>query len=242
MDCPEVRDSLEAYAAGELDVASAGRVRQHLDSCVDCSLYRESLVELMADLRHAGRAVRYLQPFSLPELALPRHRSRSARLVWALAAVSAAWAVVATVLVVAPSVSERLSAFPTGKALHDARAAARADNARLQRLATANALLGQKLTAARLGVPLAAVQTAERYLATHGSAAVGVQTQTKLKWTLVGAVASHEPLTGTPPKSVTITAATSFSPSGGGSPTRVELRVRLDRTTNSAWTVREAIP
>jgi predicted anti-sigma-YlaC factor YlaD len=240
MDCPEVRDSLEAYTAGELDVASAGRVRQHLDSCVDCSLYHESLVELVADLRHAGRAVRYLQPFSLPELALPRRRSRSARLVWALAAVSAAWAVLATVLVVAPSVSERLSAFPTGKALHDARAAARADSARSQRLAAANVLLGQKLTAARLGVPLAAVQTAERYLATHGSEAAGVQAQTHLKWTLVGAVmATHQPNSQ---ERVTIMAVTSFASGGEGSTTRMELRIRLERATSGEWTVRQTIP
>jgi predicted anti-sigma-YlaC factor YlaD len=239
MDCPDVRESLEAYGAGELDAAVAGEVRRHLESCVDCSLYSASLGELVADLRHAGHAVRYLQPFSLPDVAAPRQRSRSLRIAWAFAAAGAAWAVLATVLVMAPSVSERLSAFPTGQALHDARAAARAGVLRSQHLAAANALLAQRLAAARLDVPLAAVQVAQSYLATQGSAVLGVQPQTKLTWTLLGALGSHVPrlraLTA-----VTLTAAATLPPGSQGSTTRLQLQVHLVRLANGGWSVREA--
>lgn len=242
MDCPDVRDSLEAYGAGELDPAVAAEVRRHLDSCVDCSLYGASLRELVADLRQAGHAVRYLQPFSLPEVVVPRRRSRSVRVAWAFAAVCAAWTVLATVLVVAPSVSTRLSAFPTGKALHDARAAAQVNGVRSQRLAAANALLAQKLTADRLGVPLAAVQVAQRYLADHGAAALGAQPQTKLKWTLVGAIASREPASETPPRGLTISAATSFASKSGSSRDVLGLDLHLSRTATGGWRVLDATP
>jgi hypothetical protein len=242
MDCPDVRDSLEAYGAGELDAAAAAEVRRHLESCVDCSLYGASLRELVADLRQAGRAVRYLQPFSLPEVVVPKRRSRSVRVAWAFAAVCAAWTVLATVLVVAPSVSEHLSALPTGKALHDARAAARANDIRSQRLAAANTLLEQKLTADRLGVPLAAVQVAQRYLADHGAAALGAQPQTKLKWDLVGAIAPHVPSSDASPYSVRFTATVSFASITGSPRAALKLQVRVTRNVNGEWSVIEATP
>jgi predicted anti-sigma-YlaC factor YlaD len=242
MDCPEVRDSLEAFGAGELDAAATAQVRQHLESCVDCSLYGASLRELVADLRQAGHAVRYLQPFSLPEVVVPKRRSRSVRVAWAFAAVCAAWTVLATVLVVAPSVSVRLSAFPAGKALRDARVAAQANDIRSQRLAAANALLAQKLTADRLGVPLAAVQVVQRYLADQGAAALGVQLQTELKWTLIGAIASHLPSSDASPTTVRFTAAVSFPPGAGTPRAAVRLQVQVARSVNGEWSVVEAKP
>jgi len=233
MDCHEVRDSLEAYAAGELEPTLAGRLEQHLDSCPECSMHYESLRTLTADLRHASHAVRPIQSFSVPELALPHRRPSVRRLAWAFAAVAGAWAVLMTVLVLAPSVSERFSLFPAGKTLRDARVAARGDRAQSLRLQKANLLLQQKLTAAHLGVPLDAVVAAEKYLASAGTVVAGGQRGAKLTWTLLSTIPGpHQPFSAS---SVTLKAVTHVPQAAGGSPKRVELKLRLVRTSGDAW-------
>ena len=240
MDCYEVRESLEAYAAGELEAEAAGRIERHLDACLDCSLQRDSLSVLIADLRHAGGAVRPLQPFALPRPERAAARRRGAKLAWSFAAVAGAWAVFMSVLVLVPSASERVSVFPIGRSLHDARAAAQSASADSARLASANVLLRQKVTAAQLGVPVGAVIAAERFLATDGAKAVGAQAGEKLTWALV-ADASRPSKPLTPPaiaslRTVHLRGVTKVPQASGG----VALHMRLSRTPSGAWVVVEA--
>jgi len=56
--CEEIRELISAYAEGELDVASAERVKQHLAGCSDCA----ELAETVADIIAAGASVAGLEP------------------------------------------------------------------------------------------------------------------------------------------------------------------------------------
>jgi anti-sigma factor RsiW len=166
MDCDQVRASLEAYARGELDAEATARVAAHLDRCGDCTRELDELTVLIADLRHAGTALRPVGAPSLSELqamVVPRRRSR---IVYIAAAAVGVWAVFLTVLVLIPSAAERMSFLPTGHALDDAARRAAGSGAVADGLRAANLRLRDRLTAVQLGIPVASARAAREYLET----------------------------------------------------------------------------
>ncbi len=53
VDCPVVREKLNAYLDDELEGSQRERVREHIGNCPDCSLYYEELKQLNEDLQSA---------------------------------------------------------------------------------------------------------------------------------------------------------------------------------------------
>lgn len=115
MDCDQVRTLLEAFDAGELPNAQANEVAAHLAGCSACQSERTEIAELVADLRHAGEAVRPLKPFTLPGPPPPALRHR--RVLTAIAALAAAWALMLTAGMLWPSLAARLTFLPVGREL-----------------------------------------------------------------------------------------------------------------------------
>lgn len=118
MDCDQVRTLLEGFDAGELPNAQAKEVAAHLAGCPACEAERTEVAELVADLRHAGEAVRPLQPFTLP--GAPAATLRHRRVLVATAALAAAWALLLTAGMFWPSFTERLTFLPVGRELSEA--------------------------------------------------------------------------------------------------------------------------
>lgn len=65
MECKESRDQISAFADGELDAATAGRLTQHLAHCPDCAKACEQLLALRAAVSKHG--VRHVAPAALQQ-------------------------------------------------------------------------------------------------------------------------------------------------------------------------------
>jgi len=116
VDCDQVKGSLEAFNAGELPRDEAARVAGHLAACPQCEIECEELRELAADLRHAGDALRPLQPFEIPaESCVPPRRRRRSLVV--IGAVAAVWMILLTTAMLWPSLAARLTFLPVGRRL-----------------------------------------------------------------------------------------------------------------------------
>ena len=116
MNCDEVRDSLEAYDAGELPQDEAERIADHLASCRGCEVECEGLRELAADLRHSRDSFRPLCPFEVP-VVQPTSQPRRRKAWVAVGAVAALWMVLLTTAMLWPSLAARLTFFPVGRHL-----------------------------------------------------------------------------------------------------------------------------
>lgn len=142
MNCREVRDVLGTYLDGGEDEGTEARVRTHLETCEECRAHLSQLQSLATQLR------------AVPERLEPVHHQLATagthaqgrlpgRRFIAVAAILAAWGLVATAALVVPSVTR---VIPFGPASEKAQQRTERANSDLQ---AENARLKEQLTRAR---------------------------------------------------------------------------------------------
>lgn len=127
MNCPEVRESLERYIAGDLDDLESSRVAEHLKGCAACAAAYEDtrlLVGDLKELRTVLRPTRVLEGVmevagrAAPEQGRVRGRRSWTRAWVAVAAALAVALIGALALVTVPSLA-RTVPLPVGQRLAD---------------------------------------------------------------------------------------------------------------------------